>query len=77
MSTEVILYAPAAKKEQFTNAIAYLVRRFDENTSEENFIRYSFGLEAKSSQWNMLKQHFIDSFENKKHIFIGVKKKTK
>ena len=74
ISGEVILYGPAAKKEQFTNAIAYLVRRFDENTGKENFIRYSFGLEAGSDDWNMLKEQFIASFENKKNIFIGAKR---
>ncbi|HIP29656.1 MAG TPA: aldehyde dehydrogenase family protein [Sulfurospirillum arcachonense] len=74
LSGEVILYGPAAKKEQFTNAIAYLVRRFDENTGTENFIRYSFGLEANSDDWNMLRDQFIASFENKKHIFIGAKR---
>jgi len=74
MSGEVILYGPAAKKEQFTNAIAYLVRRFDENTGTENFIRYSFGLEAGSADWEMLKEQFIASFENKKNIFIGAKR---
>jgi len=47
----VILYAPTADKDQFTNAIAYLVRRLDENTSEDNFIRYSFGLTANSPQF--------------------------
>jgi len=74
LSGEVILYGPAAKKEQFTNAIAYLVRRFDENTGKDNFIRYSFGLEAGSQDWDMLKQKFKDSFENKKQLFIGAKR---
>lgn len=74
LSGEVILYGPAAKKEQFTNAIAYLVRRFDENTGKDNFIRYSFGLQAGSADWEMLKKQFIASFENKKHIFIGAKR---
>ncbi len=74
LSGEVILYGPAAKKEQFTNAIAYLVRRFDENTGKDNFIRYSFGLEAGSGDWEMLKEQFIASFENKKNIFIGAKR---
>ena len=48
ISGEVILYAPTAAAEQFTNAIAYLVRRLDENTGPNNFIRYSFGLKS----WN-------------------------
>lgn len=74
LSAEVILYAPVAKKEQFTNAIAYLIRRFDENTGKKNFIRYSFGLEAGSEDWEMLKQQFIESFENKKNLFIGAKR---
>ncbi|WP_331775390.1 bifunctional proline dehydrogenase/L-glutamate gamma-semialdehyde dehydrogenase [Sulfurospirillum sp. 1612] len=74
ISTDIILYAPAAKKEQFTNAIAYLVRRLDENTGKENFIRYSFGLKVGSADWEMLKQAFIDSFENASNIFIGAKR---
>ena len=75
ISQDIILYAPTAKKEQFTNAIAYLVRRLDENTGKENFIRYSFGLEVGTPDWEMLKNKFIESFENKKNLFIGSKRK--
>ena len=74
ISGEIILYAPTAKKAQFTNAIAYLVRRLDENTGVENFIRYSFGLKAGSPQWETQKQKFIASFDNAEHIFIGAKR---
>ncbi len=72
---QVILYAPIAGKEQFTNAIAYLVRRLDENTSEDNFIRYSFGLKVDSPEWTMLKDKFVDSFANRQGLFIGQKRK--
>ncbi len=75
ISTNIILYAPTAKKEQFTNAIAYLVRRLDENTGKENFIRYSFGLKVNSPDWNMLKEKFIASFDNIDNLFIGSKRK--
>ena len=51
---EVLLYAPVATKESFTNAIAYLIRRFDENTAEQNFLRHSFGLEFGSKVWDKL-----------------------
>ncbi len=71
ISHDLILYAPTAKKEQFTNAIAYLVRRLDENTGKENFIRYSFGLKVGSPDWEMLKDKFIESLENCKDLFIG------
>jgi len=74
ISTNIILYAPVAKKEQFTNAIAYLVRRLDENTGKENFIRYSFGLKVGSADWEMLKKAFVASFENTKNLFIGSKR---
>ena len=71
----VTLYAPVADREQFTNAIAYLVRRLDENTSEDNFIRYSFGLKVNSPQWNKMKQQFLESFDNCEGLYIGRKRK--
>lgn len=58
---EVILYAPTATAETFTNAIAYLVRRFDENTAEQNFLRHSFGLHVGSAAWNKLLQSYDDA----------------
>ncbi|MEA2046915.1 MAG: bifunctional proline dehydrogenase/L-glutamate gamma-semialdehyde dehydrogenase [Campylobacterota bacterium] len=57
----VILYAPTATKETFTNAIAYLVRRFDENTAEQNFLRHSFGLEVDTPAWNTLIKSYDDA----------------
>ncbi len=74
ISKEVILYAPTAAKEQFTNAIAYLVRRLDENTGPNNFIRYSFGLKVGTADWNMQKELFIKSFEAEKTSFVGAKR---
>ncbi len=72
ISKDVILYAPTASKEQFTNAIAYLVRRLDENTGDDNFIRYSFGLSVGTQNWNMQEELFKKSFEDEKTLFIGV-----
>ena len=57
----VILYAPTATKETFTNAIAYLVRRFDENTAEQNFLRHSFGLKVDTPQWEQLIKTYDDA----------------
>ncbi|WP_345991564.1 bifunctional proline dehydrogenase/L-glutamate gamma-semialdehyde dehydrogenase [Sulfurimonas sp. HSL-1716] len=57
----VILYAPIATAKTFTNAIAYLVRRFDENTAEQNFLRHSFGLKADSPEWETLVQSYDDA----------------
>jgi len=65
---EVLVYAPEAKREQFINAIAYLVRRLDENTAEENFLRHSFDLQVGSKPWNFLKNQFIESVRIKDTI---------
>ncbi len=59
----VILYAPIATAKTFTNAIAYLVRRFDENTADQNFLRYSFGLQMRSPEWEKLLQSYDKSIE--------------
>ncbi|NQY20285.1 MAG: bifunctional proline dehydrogenase/L-glutamate gamma-semialdehyde dehydrogenase [Campylobacteraceae bacterium] len=74
ISKEVILYAPTASKEQFTNAIAYLVRRLDENTGPNNFIRYSFGLKVGSDDWNNQEKLFVESFDVEKTSFVGAKR---
>ena len=43
-----LLYAPVVRAEDFHSAIAYLVRRLDENTAPENFLRHVFDLEPGS-----------------------------
>ena len=61
MAGDVLLYAPVATKEEFINAIAYLVRRLDENTAPENFLRYAPKLSSRSNEWAFLKEQFMDS----------------
>ena len=58
-SKEMLLYAPVASRDEFINAIAYLVRRLDENTSRENFLRYAPHLEVESKAWHFLKAQFL------------------
>jgi RHH-type proline utilization regulon transcriptional repressor/proline dehydrogenase/delta 1-pyrroline-5-carboxylate dehydrogenase len=60
-SDNVLLYAPVAAKDQFINAIAYLIRRLDENTSEENFLRYACDLTPNSDQWTFLHQQYLNA----------------
>jgi RHH-type proline utilization regulon transcriptional repressor/proline dehydrogenase/delta 1-pyrroline-5-carboxylate dehydrogenase len=58
---KILMYAPVASKARFINAVAYLIRRLDENTAEENFLRYACNLKTDSPEWSFLKQQFIDS----------------
>jgi len=60
-SGDVLLYAPVASKDEFINAIAYLIRRLDENTAPENFLRYSPDLNVVSEEWKFLEDSFLQS----------------
>jgi RHH-type proline utilization regulon transcriptional repressor/proline dehydrogenase/delta 1-pyrroline-5-carboxylate dehydrogenase len=64
MAGDVLLYAPVVTKEQFINAIAYLIRRLDENTADENFLRYAPKLTTNSNAWGFLKNQFLASLEH-------------
>lgn len=61
----IILYTPVVKEKYFLNAVSYLMRRLDENTSPENFLSYAFNLKPDSGEWKFLYHQFIDAFEAK------------
>lgn len=58
---DLLLYAPIVQRADFHSAIAYLIRRLDENTSDENFLRDLFGLAPGTSAWETQKQRFLKS----------------
>ncbi len=62
LSRHLLLYAPACKKENFINAIGYLIRRLDENTGPENFLRHAFKISVGNPEWQKLEQGFLESF---------------
>ena len=59
----LLLYAPACNRAEFIYAIGYLVRRLDENTGEENFLRHTFQLRFGDEQWQQLEKSFRQSFQ--------------
>src|SRR5713226_2763667 len=59
----LLLYAPVVRAEDFHSAIAYLVRRLDENTAEDNFLRHVFGLEPGSPDWECERDRFLAAFD--------------
>jgi RHH-type proline utilization regulon transcriptional repressor/proline dehydrogenase/delta 1-pyrroline-5-carboxylate dehydrogenase len=61
----LLLYAPVVRAEDFHSAIAYLVRRLDENTAPENFLRHVFDLEPGSADWLAERDRFLAAFEIK------------
>ena len=63
LSRNLLLYAPACRRENFINAIGYLIRRLDENTGPENFLRHAFKIEVDSPEWRRLEQGFLAAFD--------------
>lgn len=64
----LLLYAPVVKIEDFHSAIAYLVRRLDENTAEENFLHDLFGLEPGSAAWDKQKSLFLEAVQRQETV---------
>ncbi|MFN4173679.1 MAG: proline dehydrogenase family protein, partial [Parachlamydiaceae bacterium] len=58
---DILLYCPASKESEFQNAVAYLVRRLDENTAPHNFLRHIFHLVPGSPAFNKEAEHFKES----------------
>ena len=55
---DLLTYAPVAEDRHFINAVAYLIRRLDENTGPRNFLRHVNGLKAGTPVWRMLAERF-------------------
>ncbi len=64
----VLLYTPVTARSDFPSAVAYLVRRLDENTSTENYLRASFEMEVKNPEYEVQKIRFIQSIKDRHKI---------
>jgi len=62
-SPDMLLYAPACSRDDFLNAIGYLIRRLDENTGPANFLRHAYRLTPQSEEWHALADDFRRSCE--------------
>jgi RHH-type proline utilization regulon transcriptional repressor/proline dehydrogenase/delta 1-pyrroline-5-carboxylate dehydrogenase len=50
-SGRLLLYVPATTRRDFRNALAYLARRLDENTTPEGFLRHALEMVPGSPAW--------------------------
>lgn len=64
----LLVYAPVVLRKDFTSAMAYLVRRLDENTAPENFLHDLFGLAAGSLAWERQRQRFVAGWESRNAV---------
>jgi len=60
-SGTLLLYSPIVEKQNFLSALAYLVRRLDENTSEDNYLRHAFLMMPGTNAWNTEKNKFLQA----------------
>lgn len=58
---DLLVYAPVCYDADFDSAVAYLVRRFDENTQPGSFLSSLFGLTVHSPEWEQQSQMFLQA----------------
>ena len=50
-TARVLLYTPVVTRQDFRNALAYLARRLDENTTPDGYLRHALDLVPGSVAW--------------------------
>jgi len=60
---KLVLYTPIVSPAHFENAVAYLIRRFDENSSPENFLTHYFSIDPTRPAWEEEKRRFLLSYD--------------
>jgi RHH-type proline utilization regulon transcriptional repressor/proline dehydrogenase/delta 1-pyrroline-5-carboxylate dehydrogenase len=74
LTGDMLLYCPVATKEEFQHAIAYLIRRLDENTGPENFLRHAFGLKPGTDAWEMQTSLFSQACDDVEKANAGARR---
>jgi len=64
----VLLYTPVTQYENFPTAVAYLVRRLDENTSTDNYLRASFDIAQDKTSFSEQRERFLASVRDRHTI---------
>ena len=61
----ILFYAPLVHERDFGSALAYLIRRLDENTAPENFLSDLFALAPGSEAWERQKARFVTGWTDR------------
>ncbi len=64
----VLLYAPVTRKDDFAAAVAYLVRRLDENTSDENYLKAAFEISKNPTKFKEQEERFLNSISERHSV---------
>jgi len=75
IADDLILYAPVVRERDFHSAIAYLVRRLDENTTPGNFLRELFSLKVGTPAWEQQRAAFEQAVIDKSTVSAEPRRK--
>ncbi len=75
LDEKVLLYCPTVPEAHLHVAVAYLVRRLDENTAEENFLRHSLSMEVGNPAWRGQEAAFRKSRELQRSLSTESKRR--
>jgi RHH-type proline utilization regulon transcriptional repressor/proline dehydrogenase/delta 1-pyrroline-5-carboxylate dehydrogenase len=70
----LLLYAPIFKRGDIESAIAYLVRRLDENSGPDNFLTHSFSLQVGSAEWEGEAERFRRSVAARHRLVVPTRR---
>lgn len=65
---KVLLYAPVTRRDDFASAVAYLVRRLDENTSDENYLKAAFDIGSDPAKFAEQRERFTRSVRERHEV---------
>lgn len=65
---KVLLYAPVTRRDDFASAVAYLVRRLDENTSDENYLKAAFDIGSDLTKFDEQRDRFLRSVHDRHQL---------
>ncbi len=64
----LLVYAPVVQEKDFGAALAYLIRRLDENTAPENFLSGLFAFTPGSEAWEKEKTRFLEGWRRRNEV---------
>ncbi|HEY1826049.1 MAG TPA: bifunctional proline dehydrogenase/L-glutamate gamma-semialdehyde dehydrogenase [Acidimicrobiales bacterium] len=67
----VLLYAPVTRRDDFASAVAYLVRRLDENTSPENYLRAALFIADDPAVYREQEDRFTHALEQRHAVDLA------
>jgi len=70
----VLLYAPVTRHDDFAAAVAYLVRRLDENTAPDNYLRAALFIAGNHAIYEEQQRRFLTSLDQRHSVDVTAKR---